>query len=117
VLEANGRGLVSAAHDLGDGGLAVAAAEMALAGGIGVTVAADATLPALGWFFGEDQGRYLVATREKGALLGLAAERGVPARVVGEATASEAVVLGTVEVGLDALRQAHEGALPALLEG
>jgi phosphoribosylformylglycinamidine synthase subunit PurL len=117
VLEANGRGLVSAAHDLGDGGLAVAAAEMALAGGVGVTVAADAALPPLGWFFGEDQGRYLVATRDKGALLGLAAERGVPARVVGEATASEAVVLGTVEVGLDALRQAHEGALPALLEG
>ncbi len=44
-----------------DGGLAVAAAEMALAAGIGVEVLADEEMDAAGWFFGEDQGRYLVA--------------------------------------------------------
>ncbi|HUF87617.1 MAG TPA: phosphoribosylformylglycinamidine synthase subunit PurL, partial [Thermohalobaculum sp.] len=53
--------LITAAHDLSDGGLAVAAAEMALAAGTGVALEADPALPAAAWFFGEDQGRYLVA--------------------------------------------------------
>jgi len=62
-------GLVNAVHDLSDGGLAVALAEMALAGGIGADVEAhnpDYT-PAQ-WWFGEDQGRYLVAVPDVAAL-------------------------------------------------
>ena len=75
-------GLVTAAHDLSDGGLAVAAAEMALASGQGVTIEADGTIPAAGWFFGEDQGRYLIAAREKAvdAVLEAARAAEVPAR-------------------------------------
>ena len=61
VRAANAAGLVAAAHDLSDGGLALAAAEMALAGGVGVDLQADAALGAAAWFFGEDQGRYLMA--------------------------------------------------------
>ena len=34
---------------------------MALAGGVGVKLASDVDLPQHGWFFGEDQARYLVA--------------------------------------------------------
>ena len=51
-------GRVSAVHDLSDGGLAVALAEMAMAGGVGATIAAEG--PEHAFFFGEDQGRYVL---------------------------------------------------------
>jgi phosphoribosylformylglycinamidine synthase len=75
------RSLLRAATDLSDGGLALAAFEMAEVAGLGVALDAEGT----GALFGEDQARYLVAcsadqARALGAA-GLAA--GVPVAVVG----------------------------------
>src|SRR5690606_33253985 len=56
-------GSVTAAHDISDGGLAVALAEMAMASGIGASVGAPPGGDAIAAFFGEDQGRYLVTAR------------------------------------------------------
>jgi phosphoribosylformylglycinamidine synthase len=53
-------GLVNAVHDISDGGLAVALAEMALAGGIGAEVSASEHYTPAQWWFGEDQARYVV---------------------------------------------------------
>ena len=53
----------TAAHDLSDGGLAVALAEMAMASGIGATVNQLDGGDPIPQFFGEDQGRYLVTVR------------------------------------------------------
>ncbi|MFO6447203.1 phosphoribosylformylglycinamidine synthase subunit PurL [Erythrobacter sp. NE805] len=62
-------GLVNAVHDLSDGGLAVALAEMALAGGIGAeTEAGNPDYTPAQWWFGEDQGRYLVTVPDVEAL-------------------------------------------------
>lgn len=61
-------GLVSAVHDVSDGGLAVALAEMAMAGGIGAEVEANDQYTAAQWWFGEDQGRYLVTVPDPKAL-------------------------------------------------
>ena len=55
-----GEGLLSAVHDLSDGGLAVALAEMALAGDIGAQVTANEAYTAAQWWFGEDQARYVI---------------------------------------------------------
>lgn len=55
-----GEGLLSAVHDLSDGGLAVALAEMALSGGIGADVSANDNYTAAQWWFGEDQARYVL---------------------------------------------------------
>jgi phosphoribosylformylglycinamidine synthase subunit PurL len=112
---AKAEGRVTAAHDLSDGGLALAAAEMALAGNVGVTLDADPDLGSAAWFFGEDQGRYLVATRDPEALLARAAAAAVPARQIGKAGGA-AVGLGAASVPLAALRAAHAGGLPALLD-
>jgi phosphoribosylformylglycinamidine synthase len=111
-------GLVAAAHDLGDGGLGLAAAEMALAGDVGVEVFADEEIGATAWFFGEDQGRYLVAcpAADVDRLLARAVEAVLPLKVVGAAS-GDAVRLGGSAVSLAALRAAHEGALPRLLDG
>ncbi len=75
------RAFVSAATDLSDGGLALAAFEVAEAAGFGVTVDAGDC----GWYFGEDQARYLlVASRDNAALiLDRADGCGIPARAVG----------------------------------
>jgi phosphoribosylformylglycinamidine synthase len=75
------RALLRAATDLSDGGLALAAFEMAEGAGLGVVLDADGT----GALFGEDQGRYLVACSADQAkalrAAGLAA--GVPVAAVG----------------------------------
>ncbi len=108
-------GLVTAAHDLGDGGLALAAAEMALAADAGLVLGeANEDVAPLGWYFGEDQGRYLVGTTDAGALLVRADAAGVPAQVVGR-VGGAAVALGPESVPLADLRAAHEGAIPRLM--
>jgi phosphoribosylformylglycinamidine synthase len=114
---AKAAGLVAAAHDLADGGLAVAAAEMALAGKVGVEIFDDAALGAAAWFFGEDQGRYLIACRSEDVdrLMVRAVEAAVPLRVVGEA-GGDVVRLGDRAVALAALERAHAEALPRLLD-
>ncbi|OLS52011.1 phosphoribosylformylglycinamidine synthase subunit PurL [Rhodovulum sulfidophilum] len=79
-LRAN-RALISAATDLADGGLALAAFELAEASGIGVSLDMADT-PAL---FGEDQGRYLIAASFDAAeaLMVAAGKAGVPLATVG----------------------------------
>ncbi|HET6519525.1 MAG TPA: AIR synthase-related protein, partial [Geminicoccaceae bacterium] len=114
-----GEGRVLACHDLSDGGLLVALAEMALASaGNGAELAppegADAA-PA-GWLFGEDQARYLVALDPAGldAALADAAAAGVPARRVGSTTGGDALTLrGHGAISLTELRRDHEGWLPS----
>jgi len=109
--------LLSAAHDLSDGGLAVAAAEMALASGCGATVAGAPKGMAPGaWFFGEDQGRYLLACPAKSAMAALdaAAKAGVPARQIGTLE-GDAVILGGRPAPLAALREAHAGGFARMM--
>lgn len=61
-------GLVNAVHDLSDGGLAVGLAEMALASGLGADVEAHPDYTAAQWWFGEDQGRYIISVPDTEAL-------------------------------------------------
>jgi phosphoribosylformylglycinamidine synthase len=134
VLAAHERGLLAAAHDLADGGLAVAAAEMCLAGNVGLepsppgplspgrgegesdgfgAVRLDASL------FGEAQSRFLVAVPSAEAVVALralAAEAGVPCVELGRC-AGERLRLGPVDASLEALRAQHEGGLERLLGG
>ncbi|MBX7495980.1 phosphoribosylformylglycinamidine synthase subunit PurL [Qipengyuania sp. 6B39] len=68
VRELIADGLVSAVHDVSDGGLAVALAEMAMVGGIGAEVEGHDDYTAAQWWFGEDQGRYIVTVPDTDAL-------------------------------------------------
>ena len=106
-------GAVTACHDLSDGGLLVAVAEMALAGGIGATLgAAPDGLPALAWWFGEDQSRYLVTANESGDLLSAATAAGVPATVIGRTGGAVLTLADGNSISLSDLRNAHENWLP-----
>jgi phosphoribosylformylglycinamidine synthase II len=107
-------GTVTACHDLSDGGLYVALAEMAMAGRIGATVdiGADA-----GSLFGEDQARYLVATADAGAVLARARTDGVAAEAIGLVEGSALTRLGAGSISVERLRAAHEAWLPAYMAG
>ena len=115
-----GDGKASAVHDLSDGGLAVALAEMAIAGGIGATIDAGAVVGlAHAFFFGEDQGRYVVTAKAEDApaILAAAAKAGVAAARIG-ATGGDALALpGEAPITVAALRQAHETWLPHYMDG
>jgi phosphoribosylformylglycinamidine synthase II len=67
VRELIDAGLVSAVHDVSDGGIAVGLAEMALAGGLGAEVEAHPDYAPAAWWFGEDQGRYLITVPDDAA--------------------------------------------------
>jgi phosphoribosylformylglycinamidine synthase len=104
-------------HDLSDGGLIAAAADMALASGVGVTLEAPAALPAQAYLFGEDQARYLIATDEPERILAAASAAAAPAEIVGFAGGEAFGVAGLFEIPLSALRSAHEDWLPAYMAG
>jgi len=109
-------GVVDTVHDLSDGGLAVALAEMAMAGGIGVTItlAPFGNLPAHAALFGEDQARYLIAVPEDvaAAVIGRAEATGVPVARIGVTGGDAFVVSGVCALPLARLREAHEGWFP-----
>ncbi|MDF2096305.1 phosphoribosylformylglycinamidine synthase subunit PurL [Aquibaculum arenosum] len=108
------QGALAACHDLSDGGLIVALAEMALAGGCGATlrvpdIARDKMTQ---WLFGEDQARYLVATQDAETLLASARAAGVPAAHIGESGGDALTLEAIGRISLEDLRATHEGWLP-----
>ena len=118
---------VSAVHDVSDGGLLVAIAEMALAscrqgstdpGGIGVELYPyEGRLPAHSIWFGEDQGRYVIAAApdraeeiaDRARLLGLAV------RIVGRTGGTTFSLAGETALPLADLARTHEGWLPRFM--
>jgi len=113
-------GIATAVHDLSDGGLAVALAEMALAGGIGARVNQLDGGDPIPLFFGEDQGRYLV-TMKKSDLQKFYDEvypyAGVFAPWIGT-TGGDSLTLGEARpIPLSELRAAHEGWFPGFMGG
>ena len=101
------RDLIKACTDLSDGGLALAAFEMASGSGVGVVI--DETDQAK--LFGEDQGRYLVACNfdQAEALFVAAGQAGVPITTVGRFT-GDTVKLGGSDAALAELKALHAGA-------
>jgi phosphoribosylformylglycinamidine synthase subunit PurL len=110
-------GEVTACHDVSDGGLLVALAEMAMAGRLGAEIALPKGLPVHGFCFGEDQARYLAtlpAAAAKG-LLAAAAEVGVRARLLGRTGGNALTLARHGTISLTRLIAAHEAFLPRLM--
>src|SRR5690606_3517185 len=106
-------GIVTACHDVSDGGLFVTVAEMALAGNMGAAIEAqNLGMPIYAWLFGEDQARYVVATMAPERVLAAASAAGVPVRRIGFAGGDALTVNGDYPISLAALRGLHEAWLP-----
>jgi phosphoribosylformylglycinamidine synthase len=104
-------GGIAACHDLSDGGLLIALAEMALAGDTGIALTPHHS--SHGFWFGEDQARYLLATTEGAALLAAAAAAGIPAEHVGHTGGDRLTLSDSIAISLQSLRAAHEAFFPA----
>jgi phosphoribosylformylglycinamidine synthase subunit PurL len=111
-------GTIRACHDVSDGGLLVAVAEMAMASGQGVRLSAHPRdIPGHAYWFGEDQGRYVVAVPDAAAFVRVAEAAGIPALRIGTSGGQDLTLPdgGTISIG--ALRTAHERFFPAWMDG
>jgi phosphoribosylformylglycinamidine synthase len=115
-------GALTAVHDVSDGGVAVAVAEMALAGNVGAIIDAPIAGTVAGALFAEDQGLYVVTARDAALVDVLlhAEETGIAVERLGRTIANR-IIFELKEsdhaVGLDELREAHEAFLPSLMAG
>jgi phosphoribosylformylglycinamidine synthase len=113
------QGIVSAVHDVSDGGLIVAIAEMALAGGMGADIvpypfSLEVKANMAKWF-AEDQALYIVTAPDAGALIHAAHFSRIPCTHIGY-TGGEALQFHMMpSIPLADLRAAHEGFFPALM--
>jgi phosphoribosylformylglycinamidine synthase subunit PurL len=108
-------GLLTAVHDVSDGGLLVALAEMAIASRIGAVIEAPPGVPAHAFWFGEDQGRYVVTTNNADAVMRQARAANVPATRLGATGGEVLAVAGERPVLVKDLRARFEAWLPAYM--
>ncbi len=109
---------VNALHDCSDGGLAIAAVEMAFAGNIGINLAAAPSgIQTHAWLFGEDQGRYLLSVEENSVnpIISTAHANDIPAQVVGTVGGLRISAANAFDIMLSKLSDEHEGWLPNLM--
>jgi phosphoribosylformylglycinamidine synthase len=113
-------GLVTAAHDVSDGGLLVALAEMAMASGIGAVLdAAPADTAAHAFWFGEDQARYLVTVPagQADAVMERVQASSVPVHRIGATGGADILIPGERAIAIQGLAERFEGWLPAYMSG
>jgi phosphoribosylformylglycinamidine synthase II len=107
-------GRADVVHDISDGGLLVAVAEMAMAGGIGATLEKPEGIPAL---FGEDQARYLLALPVEAAktIVAEAKASGVKAEIIGTTGGVHLEAPGMTKTRIAGLKSAHETWFPSFM--
>ncbi len=109
-----GQGLIGAAHDVSDGGLAVALAEMVVGHGIGATldpaVGAAAEIPAHARLFGEDQALYVLtcAPAALAPIEAAAGAQGVPLMRIGTTGGDALTLPGEPPIVIEDLRGAKD---------
>ncbi|CAM5768582.1 phosphoribosylformylglycinamidine synthase subunit PurL [Labrys miyagiensis] len=111
-------GALKTCHDISDGGLLVAVAEMAMARGIGADLskAPQGTLPHAFWY-GEDQARYVVAlpSSEADRFARSAEAAGVPVTALGTTGGNALILPEGKPILISALSERHEAFLPDLM--
>ncbi len=104
--------LITACHDISDGGLLVALAEMAMAGKYGASIQLDEA--DIATLFGEDQARYLITVPDTQLqqVTTLAESANVPYHIIGQ-TGGDAITLNNQTLAtIQQLRSLHEAWLP-----
>ena len=117
LVTACATGLLEAAHDLSDGGLAVALAESCVRGGTGCRIRLPGN--AFTWLFSESAARAVVAVQQgrEDAFAELCAAHGVPHAAIGSTGGDGLTVDDLFSIPLSELATAREATLPALFGG
>jgi phosphoribosylformylglycinamidine synthase subunit PurL len=119
-VEAIDKGLLRSAHDISDGGLAVALAECCVSGPdkpLGVRIERREMIRADAFLFSESQSRVVVSVEEKnlGQLRELASARNVPMQVIGAVGGTRLVIQPLLQLPVDELRTIWSGGLTSRL--
>jgi len=111
--------LVESAHDVSDGGLYIALAESAMAGGRGFAIDTDSEFRKDAFLFGEAQGRVVVSVKpeQQEAFVELLAASDVEFSLLGAVTKNGFVVDGETWDSVAQATEVYEGVLPSILEG
>ena len=111
-------GEIRACHDISDGGILVALAEMAMASGVGARLLVHPRdIPGHAWWFGEDQGRYLAAVPDSGAFVRAAEAAGIPAVRIATSGGGDLTLPDGGSISIAALRAEHERFFPSWMDG
>jgi phosphoribosylformylglycinamidine synthase II len=112
-----GDALVTAVHDVSDGGLIIALAEMAMASRLGAVLEAPLDVPAHAFWFGEDQARYIITAEDADRIMQLAKTAAVPIMRLG-ATGGRVLAFGDERpLPIADLLKRFEEWLPAYMAG
>ena len=103
---------LTACHDVSDGGLAIALAEMAIAGHLGAEIDHKPEIPVHAWAFGEDQARYVVTTGDPDGFAAAAATAQVAVTRLGRVGGAALTLPGAKPISVEGLREAHTRWLP-----
>ena len=107
-------GNVRACHDVSDGGLLVAVAEMCMASGVGARLSTGPRdIPGHAFWFGEDQGRYLLAVADSPQIIRAAEGAGVPVARIGHSGGRDLTLPDGGTISIAALRVAHASFFPS----
>ena len=115
-----GEGIATAVHDVSDGGLLVAIAEMTMASGIGARLYGGPTgMAAHAFWFGEDQARYVVTVKpsDADAVIARCKAVDVAVRRIGSTAGKVLTLPGERPIPLAALMERFEAFLPAYMAG
>ena len=110
-------GAATSVHDVSDGGLAIALAEMAMASGIGAQIGEPPENGAIASFFGEDQARYILTTQVAERVVEQARAAGVSAVSIGHTGGNELKLGAARAISLEALKNAHQSWFPTFMHG
>ncbi len=119
LVRAAGAGALASAHDLSEGGLAVALAECCVQGGTGAHLELPGTLPAPAALFSESQSRAVVSVpaQRLADLEDIAAELDVPLHILGTTGGTSLEIKGMLELGVDEMSEVYDTSLEKLIAG
>ncbi|MEQ1790091.1 MAG: phosphoribosylformylglycinamidine synthase subunit PurL [Rickettsiales bacterium] len=102
------QGKITACHDISDGGLIVAIAEMTYKNAIGANISASGNA---GFWFGEDQARYITTAKNGAEIIEAAKTKNIPATIIGK-TAPDALNIEGNSIKTSELKAINESWLP-----
>jgi phosphoribosylformylglycinamidine synthase len=105
---------IEACHDISDGGLLVALAEMCMPKNIGASISFPDHIPAHAFAFGEDQSRYIIACKAEhtDAILEQAAAKNIPVVTLGKTEGDAFEVSGHLNVAVSEIKTVNSEWMP-----
>ena len=116
------QGTVSACHDISDGGILIAIAEMALASVkdamfLGVKITNPTNIPDHAFFFGEEQSRYILTSPDANSILEIAKRHNVTAKILGKTTKNQELTIDKIgNISLKRCFEINERWLPEYMK-